>query len=117
MAVKKISEEVQIPEGVQVEIIGNKIKMKKNEEEVEKNLSYTAKQQDNKIMVVCEKPTKRDKRLIKTSVAHIRNLINGLEEKFVYKLQICSVHFPMGVAVQGDILVIKNFPQKKTSVL
>ncbi|MGD2073031.1 MAG: 50S ribosomal protein L6 [Candidatus Thorarchaeota archaeon] len=109
MARKKIHEIIEIPEGVQVEIVGNKVKMKKGSEEVGKRVSYSVKQEDKKLVLSNENPTKRDKRLIKTTLAHLKNMVEGLGEKYIYKLQICSVHFPINVEVKEDNVIVKNF--------
>jgi len=106
---KRVEEIIEIPEGVEVKIEKDMIIASKGGDEIKRRLGYDAKIKDGKIILECEKPTKRDKKLIKTNTAHIRNMVAGLQEKFVYKLQICSVHFPMNVAVQGNEVVIKNF--------
>ena len=85
------------------------IKKKKGEQEVERKLEYGVKKEGNKLIIEIEKGSKKDKKLIKTTAAHIRNMISGLEKRFVYKLQICSVHFPMNVSVSGNEVIIKNF--------
>lgn len=106
---KKIEEVINIPENIKVELDKNTIKLSKEGVEIKRKLSYETKIRDKNIVIGCEKPTKKDKKLIKTNAAHIRNLISGLGEKFVYKLQICSVHFPMNVSVSGNEIIIKNF--------
>jgi large subunit ribosomal protein L6 len=45
--------------------------------------------------------------------AHLRNMFKGVVEPWVYKMKICSGHFPMNVAIQGDKLVVKNFLGEK----
>jgi len=106
---KKIEEVIEVPEGINVEIKKEMIKFVKDGAEIEKKLFYPAVKQDSNLIISCEKPTKRDKKLIKSAAAHVKNIVNGLEEKYVYKLQICSVHFPMNVSVQGNEVIIKNF--------
>ena len=88
---------------------GNKIKLSKGAESTEKKLSYPVKIEDKKIIIRCEKPSKKAKKLINTTAAHIRNMISGLQKKYVYKMQIASVHFPITVNVSGKEFIIKNF--------
>lgn len=109
MARKKILETIEIPEGITAEINGNRIKLSSGNEKTEKKMGYEARKEGTKIIFECEKPTKKEKKLIKTSVAHIRNMISGLGKKYIYKLQVCAVHFPMNVSIKGDELIIKNF--------
>jgi len=107
---KDIKETIEIPEGINVEIVENKITMKKDSNELIRTIpEVEIKKQDNKIEISKKASTKNDKKLIKTFMAHIQNMIKGLEEKFIYKLQICSVHFPMNVEKQGNEIIIKNF--------
>ena len=47
--------------------------------------------------------------LLGTFKAHINNMFSGLNEPFVYKLKVCSVHFPMNVQAKGNEIVINNF--------
>lgn len=105
-----IEQEIEIPGGVEVEIEGHEIMVKKKEKEIRRKLTgVLIGKRDNKIIVKTARSTKREKKQINTIVSHIKNLIFGLEEDFIYKLQICSVHFPMNVSVKDNFVVIKNF--------
>lgn len=57
--------------------------------------------------------TKREKRMLFTTRAHIKNMLKGVVEGFTYKLKICSGHFPMNVSLKGDTIEIKNFIGEK----
>ncbi|MEM0444470.1 MAG: 50S ribosomal protein L6 [Nitrososphaerota archaeon] len=48
-----------------------------------------------------------------TVKAHIKNMITGVTQGFMYKLKIVQSHFPMNVKVQGNSLVIENFAGEK----
>lgn len=109
---KGIKEEIQIPEGIQVSVEGTTIKVKKGDVELEKKFvttNITFKQADNKIQLTTKKSKKYDRKMTYTAIAHIKNMLKGVSEKHVYKLKICSGHFPMNVAVSGDKFTIKNF--------
>ena len=109
MARKPIKEEIEIEEGMNVDIGEDTIKIGKDGEEIEKKLIYPAKKKDNKIVLEHKNPTKKEKKIIRTMAAHITNMVEGLKNKYEYKMKICSVHFPMDVSVQGDKLKIENF--------
>ncbi len=109
MVKQKIREIIEMPQDIKIEIEGNIVKMSKGDDEVKRKLDYAVRKEDNKLIIGIEKGSKKDRKMARTIAAHIRNMISGLEEKYVYKLQICSVHFPMSVSVSEKSLVIKNF--------
>ncbi len=106
---KKIREVIEIGDGINANIEEGKIKIEKNDRENEKKLPYPIKKEGNKIVIENKSPTKRDKKLIKTTAAIIRSMISGLEQEYEYKLKIASVHFPVNVSVKGNNVIIKNF--------
>jgi len=106
---KKIEEKIEIPHGFNVDVDGTTIKIAKDSVMIEKKMPFNLKKHENFIIIEKNSATKNDKKLIKTSLAHIKNIFSGLEKKFVYKLQICNVHFPMNVERRGEEIVIKNF--------
>lgn len=69
------------------------------------NVSVVGKE----IIFECARANKKDIANIHSQVAHVRNIFLGLHEKFVYELEICNVHFPMTVKVEGNKIVITNF--------
>ncbi|MBT4935780.1 50S ribosomal protein L6 [Candidatus Woesearchaeota archaeon] len=62
-----------------------------------------------KITLQSPKSTKREKKIISSFRIHIQNMVKGVQEPFIYKLKICSGHFPMNVSVSGNDFIIKNF--------
>lgn len=109
---KEIIEKIEIPEGIQVDIDGHEIVIKKDNSEVRRKFTgFTIKKVEREIILECKKATKNEKKLLKTIKAHINNMISGLGKKFIYKLQICAVHFPMAVTLDKNKkeVVIKNF--------
>ncbi len=67
------------------------------------------KVEGTKVVLEAKKATKREKRAMSTFAAHIKNLIKGVKEPYLYKLKICSGHFPIQVSISGKEFVIKNF--------
>ena len=112
----KISEEIAIPEGVKCSLEGNKIVCFKGSDKVSKIMGMPKliiKVDAEKISLLYEKAGKRDRATLLALVAHIKNLFQGLGEKFVYEMEICNVHFPMTVKVEGKRLVVSNFLGEK----
>jgi large subunit ribosomal protein L6 len=60
-----------------------------------------------------KKGTKRESKIIRTFVAHIKNMIKGVTEGHIYKLKICSGHFPMNVSISNNEFIVKNFIGEK----
>ncbi len=56
---------------------------------------------------------KRSRALLRTWVAHLRNLTGGLTLGVEARLKVVAAHFPMKVSVKGDDLVIENFLGEK----
>ncbi|MEM3405643.1 MAG: 50S ribosomal protein L6 [Candidatus Pacearchaeota archaeon] len=111
----KIEEIIEIPEGMNFEIDGKILKIKSNDKEDKILLkgNFDIIKEKNKIVLFKEKATRKNKRDIKTIKAKIKNAIEGLREKYVYKLQICYVHFPISVSIKDNYLIIKNFLGEK----
>jgi large subunit ribosomal protein L6 len=64
---------------------------------------------DKKVLITAKKATKREAKVAGSIEAHIKNMIKGIKEDFVYKLEICNVHFPMTVKLDKDKFFVKTF--------
>jgi large subunit ribosomal protein L6 len=109
---KDMEEIIEIPEGIEVSIEPKRIGLKKGQEGVYREyFGFKINKEGNLLKLGAKKATKKEKKLIKTIKAHIKNIIRGFDKKFSYKLKICSVHFPMSVAVDKTKkeVLIKNF--------
>lgn len=109
-----ITKEIQIPENVNVEIKGFTVVVTGALGKTEKNFPYefmSMEKHDNLMVLSTKKATKREKKITGTIAAHIKNMILGVTKVFEYKLQVCSVHFPISVAVDSakKFVIIKNF--------
>lgn len=112
MRVKEIKDKVEIPDGVEVDIDSSIVKVKGDKGELSRKIldfKINVSKEDNKIILSAKKPTKREKRMIGTYKAHLRNLIKGARDGYIYKLKVCSGHFPIAVSVKGSLVEIKNF--------
>lgn len=113
---KKIYQEIEIPEGIEVNIDGNVISIKGEKGENKREFGIgklTFKVEKNKIILGYEKASKNEKKRINTIAAHINNMITGVQEGFEYELKICSGHFPMTVETKEKEAIIKNFIGEK----
>lgn len=113
----KISETIEIPEGIQCSIKTKVLKVSKLGKELSRNLAipYTnITIENNKIVFESEKGSKREFKFINSAIAHIKNMFHGLEKEYVYTLEACNVHFPMTLKVEKNNLFINNFLGEKT---
>jgi large subunit ribosomal protein L6 len=115
---KGISKTLEIPSEITIVIDGNKIKIRKNGKELERelNLIIDAKTEGNNLILSTKRSTKREGKIMGSNVAHIKNIIKGLNQNFAYRLQVANVHFP--ITIEHDktknIILIKNFLGEKT---
>ena len=83
--------DVQIPEGItcKFENSTRTLRCKKEDIEIDKKISILGtdlKIENNTIKFICNKANKKDVAMIKAYDAHVRNMLRGLKEKFVYEL-------------------------------
>jgi len=108
---KDLEVEIEIPEGITVELEDKKVKVSNGKDTNERNFNYNFKMEKigNKIKLSAKKSTKKEKKTLMSTRAHIQNMIRGLKEKYVYKLQVCAVHFPITTVIDKGEFIIKNF--------
>ncbi len=116
MKEKEIKREVEIPEGVEFKIEGRIMTAKGPKGENKKELSNPKIEvtvEEKKVTLSAKNATKREKTNIGTFESHITNLMRGVKERFVYRLKICSGHFPMNVTCTKEEFSVKNFLGEK----
>jgi large subunit ribosomal protein L6 len=102
--------EIEVPADVESSVENNEVRVKKAGKELRRRFPHIiVEKKDSKIMIRTRDSLRKDKKKINSVVAHINNMIAGLSKDYQYKLQICSVHFPMNVSVKDDFVIIKNF--------
>ena len=103
---------VEIPEGVEVVVSDNKVTVKGNGKELVRefdNGKVSMSVADGKFILKAKGATRRESKMTGTIWAHLKNMIKGLTEDFVYTLEVCNVHFHMNVKAEGDKIIIKSF--------
>ncbi len=115
---KEIFQKIEIPEGIEADIEGDTLIVKGKEGENKRTFSpykIIFEKKADQIIIGSKKATKMEKKRINTIAAHIKNMIQGVKEKFEYKLKICFSHFPITVKIEGDEVSINNFLGEKIS--
>ncbi|MDR2698742.1 MAG: 50S ribosomal protein L6 [Candidatus Methanoplasma sp.] len=108
----KIESTIAIPGGVTVSMDGNTVKVKGPRGELSRNFAYPRVSiaiGEGEVCVSSEYPRTKDKAMVGTFAAHVRNMIRGVTEGYVYTLKIVFSHFPMKVAVKDNRVEINNY--------
>ncbi len=106
-----LREELEIPEGIDVNLDGG-ITVKGSKGQLKRKFNYpkvTIKKEENKIVLEANFPKKRDKAMLGTIRSHINNMFIGLTDGFTYNMKIVYAHFPMAVKATGNKVTIENF--------
>jgi len=98
---------IQIPEGVEVEIEGRKVRVRGPKGAIERELWHPGVQiaideSMNEVFIRTESTRKKQKAIAGTFASHINNMITGVREGFFYRLKAVHAHFPIQVAVTKD---------------
>ncbi|PIO07460.1 50S ribosomal protein L6 [Candidatus Pacearchaeota archaeon CG10_big_fil_rev_8_21_14_0_10_35_219] len=115
---RKFETFIEIPEGVECSYQNGEFECKKGENLLKKKMSLfdtKVEVKDGKISFNIKKANKNNIKIIRSCISHLKNIFSGLEKDFVYRLEICYVHFPMTVKLEGNKLVISNFLGEKKS--
>ena len=109
---KEIKAEIELPEGITFGTNEGIVNVKGKAGEISKkmfNPTINISKNGNNIIIKASRSTKRERKLVNTFRAHIKNMLKGANEPYKYVLKICSGHFPMNVSIKGDELIVKNF--------
>lgn len=112
----KIMESMEIPSGVTCQVENHILKCSKASISISRSVKFpnvAVSVSGNVLKFESEYGNKNQLKFIMSSIAHVKNLFNGLDKKFTYKLQACNVHFPMTLKVEKDKLIINNFLGEK----
>lgn len=113
---KEIFQIIEIPENVEITLEKGLVIVKGKNGENRKRFdlrNLEMNKDENKIRIGCKEATKKEKKMINTITAHIRNMIKGVLNKFEYQLKVCFSHFPITVEAKGNNITIKNFLGEK----
>lgn len=114
---KPIIEEIELPNNVEARIENSLVRIKGPKGEVSKKLLHPLIKmgmEQNKIRLYADRNTKREKKMMGTFRAHIKNMIRGVTQGYIYEMKICSGHFPMSVSVVKNEFIVKNFFGERT---
>jgi large subunit ribosomal protein L6 len=108
----KIESTIAIPGGVSVTKEGTVVKVKGPKGELSRNFAHPRVNVaigEGHVSISCEYPRIKEKAMVGTFHAHIRNMVKGVTEGYQYGLKIVFSHFPMKVTVKGNRVEINNY--------
>ena len=107
-----LRKEVALPSGVHARLEGEIVHIKGPKGEARKEFRHPKvklKIENDKLVLLVPQATKREKTILGSFWSHVKNMVQGVQDLHVYKLKICSGHFPMNVSLSGREFTIKNF--------
>ncbi|MDG6228624.1 MAG: 50S ribosomal protein L6 [Candidatus Thermoplasmatota archaeon] len=107
-----IKEEIPIPDGVQVHFETNQLTVKGKKGELTREFSHpkiTVSIEEQGILIHCKQPRRKQKALVGTFIAHMKNMMKGVTTGFEYHMKTVYSHFPIKTSVEGTSFVIQNF--------
>jgi len=114
---RSLDKSIKLPEGVSAEVLPTKVTITGPNGSVSKIIATKIISITLEGNVIHLKPKKRvsknEKRIINTLHRIFSNAVQGVNDKFVYKLKICSSHFPMSVKLNGKNFEVTNFMGEK----
>ncbi len=112
MSVQVVENTVEIPENVQLTLEGRKITVQGPKGKIIKDFTHTKlnmSAEGGKLKLSIENPRRTEAALVGTISTHVKNMIKGVTQGWVYKMKIVFVHFPTAVKVVGKEVHIENF--------
>lgn len=109
---------VDLPEGVTATLKGNTLTVKGKNGELTRDFRHPdigVKVEGNKVVLHADLPRRKVRALVGTWSAHIRNMVEGAQQDFEYKMKICYSHFPIKTKIQGEIFLVENFVGERTA--
>ncbi len=110
------SVEYELPEDVQVEVQEKRVIVRSGSNEVQREFKAKHVQirvEGAKIIVETKSPKKSDRAIVRTIMAHIKNMVRGVKEGITYRLKAVYSHFPMSITVEGSKFSVTNFLGEK----
>ena len=112
MKKEKKVEEIEIPAGINVELAGNQLTLSKGNKKVSKLFKaegIVLEKNDSKITARANDSKKKSVAKVNAIIAHIHNMIVGVEKGYIYRLKVIYSHFPMNIQKKDKTVEINNY--------
>ena len=112
-----MEKELIMPDNITVDVDSKTVKVTGPIGTLQKQFKYfydiTITNKENKLVVTSSSDKKKVRAVIGTIISHIKNMIKGVTEGYIYKMKIIYSHFPVTIKVEGEKLLINNFLGEK----
>jgi large subunit ribosomal protein L6 len=118
MVVAEARETIKVPGGVTVTVAQGTVKVKGPKGELVRSMAHPRVRilpAQGEVAVTCEMARRKEKALVGTYAAHVRNMVKGVQEEWEYRMKIVYSHFPIKTKVAGETFHIDNFLGEKDS--
>jgi large subunit ribosomal protein L6 len=105
-------EKIDVPEGVECKVSGRTVEVSGKKGKISRSFDSSEmriKVDGRSLSAEMDSVRRKDKATVGTFRAHMLNMIKGVSDGFVYKLQVVYSHFPITVKVEGKRVIINNF--------
>jgi len=113
---RTLEQSVSLVDGVTAELVGKTITVKGPKGEISKLMKFPnvyVEVEGNQVKVGTKRFTQRQKKIIFTYIAHLKNMIAGVTEGFEYELKVVFSKFPVTVSLKGNVFEVKNLLGEK----
>ncbi|MHA1768781.1 MAG: 50S ribosomal protein L6 [Candidatus Thorarchaeota archaeon] len=103
---------ITIPDECQVSLEGKKVTVSGEKGTLERTFPEPQTEiriEGNELIAGTHISRKRSRALVGTVIAHVRNMIVGVQHGYEYEMKIVYSHFPITAEVKDNTVVIKNF--------
>ncbi len=112
MRLPEVSRTIQVPDDVDLSVVGKTINVKGAKGTLTRDFSYapiSIEGQGKEVCISAKWPRKKEAALVGTIYSHIHNMIVGVTKGYTYKMKIVFSHFPITVKLQDKSVMIENF--------
>ncbi len=111
----------EIPDGVNIIVKNLEVSVKGTKGEISRDFSdprynskITIEKNYKELLFTSTSEKKKDRAVLGTIHAHVKNMVRGVKEGYEYKMTIFYSHFPITLEIKGDKIMIKNFLGEKS---
>ena len=108
----KIKEEVEVPEGVELKLLGKMIKISGPKGKLAYKFDVPGvelKTEGQKILIETQFPRRKHRAAVGMIRSRLANMFKGVSTGLTYKLRVVYSHFPITIKVEGKRVLIQNF--------